>query len=173
MRYVEARLGKTKERKIKMVYKYKATQYKIPAQVAGEYLNELGEKEGGLTAETLLEASRPEEALLHDCFEWDDSLAAERFRLRQARSFIGNIVAVEIQGKPVEKTRAFVSVTETAHREKGVFVPIVTAMSDERSRETVLKNALFELQAFKEKYRTLSELAKVFEAIDELTGGAA
>ena len=62
-----------------MIYKYKATQYKVPAQKAGEYLEKLNAKEGGLTAERLLDVSRPKRALLHDCFDWDDTRAAEKY----------------------------------------------------------------------------------------------
>ena len=151
-----------------MVYKYRATQYKVPAQVAGEYLEELGKEEGGLTARTLLERSRPEEALLHECFEWDDTEAAERYRLGQARYFISNVVTVELKGKPVEPTRAFVQVTQREHNEVGIFKPVHIALSDSVSREIVLGNAMRDMQSFKDKYATLEELASVIEAMDEV-----
>ena len=150
-----------------MVYKYRATQYKVPAQVAGEYLEELGKEEGGLTARLLLEKSRPEGALLHDTFEWDDTEAAERYRLGQARYFISNVVTVELKGKTIEPTRAFVSVTETAHAEVGLYKPIHIALSDSPSRQIVLGNAIREMESFKEKYQNLAELANVISAINE------
>lgn len=151
-----------------MVYKYRATRYSIPAQVAGEYLHELSEKENGVTAERVLDVSRPDDALLHEVFEWDDSVAAEAYRLRQSREFIGNIVVVQADSKPVEPVRAFISVTDTAHSERGVFKPVMQALNHEAERDIVLSNALRELNIFKEKYRRLSELKPVFEAIDSL-----
>lgn len=155
-----------------MVYKYKATHYKVPAQVAGEYLNEL-EENGGLTAMRLLEKSRPEDALLHECFEWDDTKAAEAHRLFQARYFIGNIVITQIDDKPVQKTRAFVNISDASHREKAYYKPVQVALSDSNSRDAVLANALRELEMFREKYGVLTELADVINAIDAYIGGAA
>lgn len=154
-----------------MVYKYeyRATKYKIPAQVAGEYLHELAEKENGVTAERVLDVSRPEDALLHEVFEWDDSIAAEAYRLDQSRHFIGNIIMVQVEkNEPSSPVRAFVNVTSTEHAERGIYKPIIQAMSKENEREIVLNNAMRELLLFQEKYKRLSELKPVFDAIDAL-----
>ena len=43
------------------------------------------------------------------------------------------------------------------------------AMSNEELRKALLENALEELEAFKAKYRSLSELAAVFEAMDNIS----
>ena len=155
-----------------MVYQYKATHYKVPAQVAGEYLHEL-EENGGLTAMRLLEKSRPEDALLHGCFEWDDTKAAEAHRLFQARYFIGNIVITQIDDKPVQMTRAFVNISDASHAETACYKPVRVALSDADSREIVLSNALRELMRFKEKYGSLTELTEIIDAIDAYIGGAA
>lgn len=154
-----------------MVYKfsYRATWYNVPAQQAGEHLRALKEKHGELDKYILLEDSRAEDALLHNCFEWDDTKAAEGFRLNQAQSFITNItcVIVDDEGKETEPVRAFVNVADQSHAQRGSFVAIMDAMSDEKHRAIVLKNALGELVAFQNKYSQLTELAKVFEAIED------
>ena len=156
-----------------MVYKYsyRATKYSVPAQQAGDYIRELKEKKGQMNKFILLDESRAEDALLHNCFEWDDTKAAESYRLDQAQYFISNIVCVlvgdegdEKQSKPV---RAFVNVADQSHAERGSFVPVMEALSENKHRRIVLKNALSELQAFQDKYSQLSELARVFAAIDE------
>ena len=46
------------------------SRHKVDAEVAGRVCEEL-ERNGGLTAERLVEASRPEDAPLHKEFEWD------------------------------------------------------------------------------------------------------
>jgi hypothetical protein len=43
------------------------------------------EKKGRITAHAVLDAARPESSPIHDCFDWDDSEAAEKWRLEQAR----------------------------------------------------------------------------------------
>lgn len=50
---------------------------------------------------------------------------------------------------------------------KGSFVSIGNAISNEEMRQTVLRNALVELLAFKKKYEELEELQRIFVAIDD------
>lgn len=147
-------------------YKWKGTVFPVPAQQAGEYMHDISEREGGLTAERLLELSRDEDALMHKCFEWDDTKAAEKYRLSQAGYMIRTIVATKINNEPVQNQRAFVSVTQTAHAEKGIFKPIITALAVEKDRAVVLENAMRDWGVFKEKYSKLDELAKAIEAFD-------
>jgi hypothetical protein len=46
---------------------------------------------GSLTAETVLNASKEKDALLHPLFQWDDTKAAHQFRLQQAKTIINNV----------------------------------------------------------------------------------
>jgi hypothetical protein len=51
-----------------------------------KFLEELAARNGGeLTAAETLEAARDPNSPIHSCFQWDDSLAAEQYRLEQAR----------------------------------------------------------------------------------------
>ena len=74
----------------------------------------------------------------------------------------------ESEEKEPMQFRAFVNVADQAHSEKGSFVPIVEALSQEGHRQIVLKNALRELKTFEEKYSQITELAVVFAAIDKV-----
>jgi len=141
----------------------------VPAQMAGEYLEELEKKHSALTPEIVLEESRDENAVLHKCFEWDDAKAAEGYRLVQARNIIRNItVKIEKQDSPALITRAFVNVQDESTQEKGRFVSVEIAVTDEEMKKQVLKNALYELQLFKNKYAECYELGKIFADIEEL-----
>ena len=152
-----------------MVYKYeyRATRYAVPAQQAGEYMEELREKHGDLNKYILLDSSRAEDALLHNCFEWDDTKAAESYRLNQAQIFITNMSCVMVENEDAKPMRAFINVADQAHAEKGSFMPIMAALSEDKHRKIVLKNALNELKAFRHKYSQLTELAKVLSVIEE------
>ena len=50
---------------------------KAPAEVTGRVFEELANSEGGLSPRTLVDASRDENAPLHNEFEWRDDVAAE------------------------------------------------------------------------------------------------
>lgn len=149
-------------------YKWKGRSPGVSAQAAGEYMETISQEEGGLTAAKLLDRSRAEDALLHRCFEWDNSKAAEKYRLRQANGLIRNIVVVTTSSE--DKTPAsipmFVNISREEHSEVGVYVPTVHAMSREEQKENVLNNALRSLIQFKEKYKMLKELESVIRAID-------
>ena len=49
------------------------------------------EKKGRITAHAVLDAARPASSPIHDCFDWNDSEAAEKWRLEQARELIRRV----------------------------------------------------------------------------------
>lgn len=135
----------------------------VPAQTAGEELERIYQAHGAIDPAFVVDESRPESAPLHPCFEWDDHIAAEKYRQNQARMVIRSVVTVQEthSGQPVS-VRAFVQ-TETEYK------PISVAMSSEEQMEELLGTALQELSAFRRKYAVLSALMPVFSAIDQIT----
>ena len=138
--------------------------YKTDANVAGAVFEEL-ENTVGLTAENIVNASREELAPLHNEFEWDNDVAAEEWRKRQAQNMIGNlsIIIAETEYIHTEPVRAFFS-TKLHHYEN-----IRVIMTDATKKNDLLQKAIRELQSFKKKYATLSELSNIFASIDEVT----
>ena len=161
-----------------MIYKYewRAQAYPVSAQDAAEELRTIEKKRGEVTAENVLDSSRPDGAVLHDCFEWDDSVAGEKWRLKQSSDLIGNIVRVSIpeaadEGEKKTETRFFVNARdryEEGITTKGAFVTIDTALTDKEIYQNVLKNAIRELNSFRKKYSMLKELSAVFEEIEKI-----
>ena len=149
-------------------YSYKkGFNFKVSAQAVGETLEGLA-KAGGVSSAALLDASRDEAAPTHGLFEWDDSIAAERYRLHQATVVI-NCVQVEVKTNDVSGTyAAFVNVEAKAPAKTATFVPIIDALEDDEHRENLLNNAYMELRAFKKKYEMLTELAGIIAMIDEI-----
>jgi len=147
-----------------MVYKWKNFSYKTSATVAGEVCEEL-DRTVGLTPENLVEASRPEDAPLHNEFEWDDAVAAEEFRRTQARLMICNL-SIVIDEQKSEPVRAFFSLQGGFHKNSGTYESTITIMGDDERRKKLLDNAKKELESFKKKYEMLTELSAVFTAID-------
>lgn len=154
-----------------MVYVWKINKYPVDAQVAGETIEDIKNKSGKdfIEPEELLEASRDENAPLHCCFEWDNNIAAEKYRIRQARELIQNVTVTIMKENltPEGKIyRAFVNVAD--YNDKGKYVPVNVAMEVKDYRKQILENALFELQNFKRKYQDYVELSKVISVIDEV-----
>lgn len=129
--------------------------YKADAQKVAE---EIGTEK--ITPEEVLEKARDENSELHKCFEWNDSVAAEKYRLQQA----GNVIRMlyyESEKKDVKPVRAFSLTTEQSTYQP---TQLFTVQKDEY--QSLLKRAMAELEAFKRKYHTLTELEEVFKAME-------
>lgn len=148
-------------------YKWKIPKYPVDSQIVGEHFEKLCEEHGEVTSKNLLESARPKDSCVHDCFEWNDGIAAEKYRLSQASDMITNLVKVAmIENEEKQKTYpAFVNVSEK-HTETGSYISTEVALSNEKTRRIVLNRALTELKIFKKKYSDLNELSGVFNAID-------
>ena len=148
-----------------MVYKFKPmSMIKTDAQTAGEFCEELS-KTVGLTAKNLLDASRAEDAPLHNEFEWDNDVAAEAYRIDQARYIIRQLVVIPDEEEQEEQqpvTRAFF----TVEREK--YEPVGIILKDEEKSSILFSKALAELYSFERKYSALTQLGPIFAAIAEL-----
>lgn len=125
---------------------------------ATKVCEEIGD--GNVTPQNVLEKARNEDSELHKCFEWNDGIAAEKYRLSQARNIIQNLVIVT--NKPEEQPVRVFSITS----QKSTYQPTRQFLVQENEYQTLLKRALNELESFKKRYHTLSELEMVFEQID-------
>ena len=129
--------------------------YKADAQKVAE---EIGF--GKFTPMEVLEKAKDETTELHKCFEWNDSIAAEKYRLEQAKNIIRMLV-YEKETKEQAVVRYYAK-TETKH----VYQPTKQFLVQEDEYQGLLRRALAELEAFKNKYHTLTELENIFEAME-------
>lgn len=142
------------------------SRIKIDPQRAGAELS-LIEKETktSLTPEAVLERARTSNSALHEHFEWDDSAAAEKHRLGQAGELIRSIVIdVSRSNLSVKNVRAFVSVEQGGERS---YISTARAMSDADLRKQVVRRAWEDFEALRKRHAGLTELARIFEAIDQ------
>lgn len=131
--------------------------------VAAE-LVKIADKHGGiLKAEDVVEEARKRTSPLHDRFTWDDSEAARKYRLEQARALIRVIVNYETVD--LQEQRIFVSLTSDRNEEGGGYRFLVDVLSNRTQRQQLLDDAKRDMESFTSKYRTLSELAEVFTAM--------
>ena len=128
--------------------------YKADAQkVADEIGNDR------ISPAEVLEKARDVNSELHKCFEWNDSIAAEKYRLKQARGILINLVYKEKESN-AEPVRTFQITSQ-----RNVYQPTVSFLVQEDEYQNLLKREKSELESFKKRYHTLSELQEVFEAI--------
>ena len=168
-------------------YKYKnGAVHRVSAAVAGPICQRLHDAKI-LTPKNLVDEARPEDSPLHPEFDWDDSIAAEKWREEQARQVIKTIILYEsdTQNERIVKLeevsreepegfagedntfmtgdRAFVSTGERNHR----YVPIAVALTNDEWKANLLKDAKKDMQAFITKYHRLAELANIIDNMNK------
>lgn len=152
-----------------MVYERKYSwrvSHGVSADVAGKVMEEIEARDGEVTKEAFLEASRPEDSPTHNCFEWDDSQAAELYRLNQAYHVILDLEVTVTETESGSRSSAFVNVIKKTSTESAKYKSLDVAMADEELRTNVIRNALAEFRAVEKKYNHLVELSSIFTAID-------
>ena len=121
-----------------------------------------------ITPENVLNKARDEETELHKCFEWDNDVASEKYRLIQARDVIRHFVVVthdeDKEEEPI-KVRSYQVTTQ-----RNVYEPTRVFLQKPDEYKALLERAKNELENFKRRYQTLVELEEVFESIDRLLG---
>ena len=101
---------------------------------------------------------------LHKCFEWNDAVAAEKYRISQARDVIRFLrINVPTEEGNSEKTniRLFVSTNNNDNNYKATEI----VFQNKSEYDKLLAEAMSELQAFKNKYKGIKELGKILTLI--------
>ena len=134
----------------------------VDANIVGGVVEQLEAQYGEATRESFLEVSRPEDAPTHCLFEWDDSIAAEKWRLDQSRKIITNLRVVYLDNdKNDVKVPAFINTS--APKEKTSYESIEQALRDTSKREIILNRLRGELDAFIIRNQHIEELADLLE----------
>lgn len=157
-------------------YGFKAGRVSPPieAQTIGEELERVEQLYGEVKPQHVVEEAKPAEAPLHPCFEWRNKVAAEAYRLHQARNII-NVVSVVPDnpgGTPGKcETQAYVNVFVGDPGEKTrSYQPIETVLADPDMREQMLARCREKLGRIKNEFQILSEYSRVWQSIDDVFG---
>jgi hypothetical protein len=117
-------------------------------------------------------ARNNEDSELHKCFTWDDTKAAEKWRIQEARLITANLVVnykkEDSQNEKTEIVRAFFRTDSSIH---AGYKRTIEIIKDEDEYAGLLMVAKKELKQFKDKYSILSnqaELKQIFALIEEL-----
>lgn len=114
-----------------------------------------------LTPKDVVDDARPPDSELHNRFEWDDSVAGEKYRLVQASELIRS-VEIEYPSPDSEprRVRAF-STTRGQDPDKQGYRPTAEVLEDDFSRRLLLKQCERDIAALKRTYGHLVEFAEL------------
>ena len=142
------------------------------AQVYGEFLfGKAMENTETITTHEVLEAARSKKSPIHDYFDWEDSIAAEKHRLWQARQLLSSIQIVVVYQNQEKVVKAFHNIyleEDSLKEERRTYVTVQGVAQNEYFRSQVLANALKEIKAWQSRYSEYKELGLIFGAIEEI-----
>ena len=149
-------------------YKYRAgyrPALKDP-QAIGDKLQELRDKHEGLTASIVVDDAKNKDSVLHDAFEWNDSKAAQEWRLHSARNLMRAVVTKDLDSSgEIRYQPAFIFVkTEEGPR----YETIAIVQSDEELRHQVIQRAFVELTQWKKRYKEYKEFLSIFQEAEKI-----
>ena len=106
---------------------------------------------------------------MHRYFEWDDSAAAESWRMEQARKMVRSVRIRPIEAPEQEPVRAFhIVTTETEGRG---YASIPRIVVDENLTAQLVARAKQDLAIWRRRYKQLAkvpELAPLFAAVERV-----
>ena len=138
--------------------------FKADANKCYEEIQEIGDE---VKPEQVLDKARNESCELHKCFDWNDSSAAEKYRLFQAKQVINHLIVVthDVEEPEKEPVQFRVMLKNEKTKDSG-YKQTIVMVRDEDEYQKLLQQAYAELHSFKQKYSCLSELADIIALID-------
>lgn len=112
---------------------------------------------GSLKTQFVVDTAKPEKSILHSFFEWNDSKAAELYRLQQARCLINNIEVVIISDSEIFNVPVYEIVTS---KENGREYKHIETMSFDEI-EQVKRTTIIAIQQLTKKLQLYKKFDKV------------
>lgn len=142
----------------------------VKKQAVIEVLKRIEKRDQVITPEAVVGEASDLESPIHDLFDWDDSSAAVKYRVHQARILI-NHVKVELVGK---ETEGYYNVkVEVGNEIKQGYVSAERVFKESDLHAQIVKGAVQELKYWQTKYDDIQELSGIVnrDRLDELQEG--
>lgn len=115
------------------------------------------------TPAQIVDKAKNENTELHKCFDWNDTTAAEKYRLFQARQVVCHLVIQRPESENDKPPVRYLHIVDTDNGRAYKATELIMQVKSEYDR--LLEQAYAELKTFKTKYHTLSELEEILALI--------
>ena len=112
--------------------------------------------------EDIVELAKDPNTELHRCFEWNDTIAADKYRISQARTLICNLV---IDTSSQNDPTATIPVRIFHQADGASYKPLEIIIKNPTEYQAMLTRCHNELIALKNKYSSLSEYQEIWDLI--------
>ena len=134
--------------------------FKADPQKVADEIDALG---GEVTPEQLVEAARDKKSELHKCFDWDNKVAAEKWRKHQARQIMCFLV---IRNEDEDGNQEAPVIRYMYKTDTGGYKPSKMIFKRDDEYQKLLQRVDGELHAIKQKYSYIQERDFIWELID-------
>ncbi len=141
------------------------------AQRYGERIETLVEEgDGSVTPQAVYDDAKKKRSPLHEYFEWNDGVAADAYRINQARELLRYIHVVVVRDDVEEEVRAFhnVVIERPEQPPERTYAAVARVLSDEELRKQVIAKALHEFEQWRKRYQQYQELAPLFVTFENI-----
>lgn len=136
-------------------------QFNADAERVYHELQEIGDT---YTPDDVLERAKDETSELHKCFEWDDTVAAYRWRKQTARMVCNSIVLTVVEDDTDEPPKQFRLIQHTGEEEEG-YESAVKLYTNPEKFNRLLERMKRDANTFIARYETLPEAAEIITAM--------
>lgn len=160
---------KTKRPKSKQYAWKEGTRLPVSADVAASELKRIKRVEGVLKAQIVVDHARDPSNPIHKCFKWDDTEAANSYRLYQARCLMHNLYTVKWKEDEATPDRPFIFNVQT-EEDGRQYKTAAEIMDDRPAYDYLFDNAVAIIKGWRKRFAHIKELEGIHREIDKVTG---
>ena len=139
--------------------------WKADPEEVGRTIEKLSEQTGGeVSPAMVVQEAKKKNSPLHNCFDWNNTKAAEKWRMHQARLLLGSIV-INFEYSEPETVRAFLNIQTPG---KQTYYHINSIIDDEGKMQIIIDQLKRKLSLISEQLKTYENLKEHSKVIDQL-----
>ena len=127
----------------------------------------LGKLGPDVTPRAVLDIAKTKSNPMHSYFEWDDTEAAEKYRIDQAKYLIRNLTVTLVREEKDTTTRKYVSLgIGISDGKESTYKTVENVLDDPSLRDQAIRKVWNQLLSIKQRYESFVEFSEVWTAIE-------
>lgn len=119
------------------------------------------------TLSEIVDMARKKTSSMHNYFQWDNKIASEEYRKIQAQRMVRNFVLVQTNKETGKEEKTMFRLVEADSSRTNTYKPVTFFFQNKDEHEKLIERAKIELRGITDRYRRVTELEEIIQAIDE------
>lgn len=154
---------------VKYKWSSDGNRFAADANLVGRELEKIENDNGSLDTRVIVDFARKnQDSELYKCFEWDNDIAAEKYRLQQANRVLCSIsVVINESEEQRETTRAYVNIVDSEDNDRK-YKNIARVLENDEEYEQLKSKAYQDLLRCKDRYENVLDLEDLKEIVFDI-----